>query len=234
MEEIEAPSVGHHESLVAQDIADISVKIAARFNETGQAAISSRDCPSLLETSEYSFILAVDEMKLLDGTGFSSWYVASLALRNNSGIKFDETTVQQINLHPYIRTFSSVKVAELLDVRHLDMSEIAKELGIDPVVKRRLASEKWVISYERFNKDQILQLKQAIVKLNAPSNYVSQEKLLAATRLSLSIVKKICAELEIPAEWYRSSETGMSDVYFSPEQAGQIISYVRDKRSKAQ
>jgi hypothetical protein len=209
--------------IVAQETAEIEQEITDFFANNGNESIPWQVGPELLRTESGAFIDAMVD----------SGVVADHYSYEYRGLRLNETALRDLNRHPFMRTFSIVDVAILLDASHAMIKEAALDLDLEPVFIGRTFKQN-EIGWDRFNKDQIILLSAAVNKFNAPTQYIAESKLIAATRISPLLIRKICEESGIERQWYRHQSEGQSDVFFSPEQAGQIISYVRDKRSKAQ
>jgi hypothetical protein len=245
MKEIALPAENAETSICVQEMAEVDQEIADLF-ATGQLeGYPVNKVPELLRSDRQAVALAIDDSKHLQEHivghfigheyrhySFFPAYLTDMALRKYIGVEFGEEQLTELNHHPYIRTYSSVDVSQWLDVRHEDMIKIADSEDIQPPFVRREDNHK-IINYDRFNKDQVAQLRDAVRVLNAPEGFIRQEKFIEATKVSFLAVKEICKELGITREWYRDPSGGQSDIFFSPEQAGQIISYVRARRGKA-
>lgn len=239
-EKLEIPEV--NPSIVEQETAEIGAVLSARFAQRGCPDIFPiGQVTRLLHTSPSALTRACRKLGFFLEESPEDIHSTAMRLQEKSCVyMLTQDQILALNNHPYMRTIESAEVSRILDASVAMIDQAADTYGIEPAAPAEeeqytytsRQGEEITVTFprkRRYDKNQIVQLKEAIKIFNAPSDFVAESKLLAAASLSPVALKDVTKELGVRPKYFRNPEAGNQEYYFNPTQVIAILHHLKKK-----
>ncbi len=210
-------------TLVEQTAQRLELQLLELFNQPeSPTQFRPYALPGMLESTPTAVSHAIDDLKIFADTSLNA---VSAAMYREPSLKYPKeehhslrlvvtpAQVLEVNHHPFTHTLSGRELAELIDVSSTMINEVVKQNGTVPVLKSKPELNGRSRHYDRYDLDQIEQIKLGLEKFNAPAGYIGESSVLGSTRISPVALADIGKRLKIKGHKFHNPELGQGELF---------------------